>query len=29
MFLFMRLLDKIYEGQDIWGESEPWWDYIE
>jgi len=25
MHFVMRLLDKIYEGEDIWGE-EPWWD---
>ena len=22
----MRLLDKIYEGKDIWEEDSPWWD---
>ena len=26
MFFVMRLLDKIYEGEDIWGEDTPWWD---
>ena len=26
MFFIMRLLDKIYEGKDIWGVDEPWWD---
>jgi hypothetical protein len=26
MHFFMRLLDKIYEGEDIWGEETPWWD---
>ena len=25
-FFVMRTLDKIYEGEDIWGENEPWWD---
>ena len=25
-FVVMRTLDKIYEGEDIWGENEPWWD---
>ena len=24
MFFSMRVLDKIYEGEDIWGEEEPW-----
>jgi len=27
MFFVMRLLDKIYEGEDIWGVEESWWDY--
>jgi hypothetical protein len=26
MHLLMRLLDKIYEGKDIWGDDEAWWD---
>ncbi len=26
MHFFMRLLDKIYEGEDIWGEETAWWD---
>jgi hypothetical protein len=28
-FFLMRLLDKIYEGEDIWEEGSPWWDMIE
>jgi hypothetical protein len=26
LHFIMRLLDKIYEGEDIWGEETPWWD---
>ncbi len=26
LHFIMRLLDKIYEGEDIWGPEEPWWD---
>lgn len=26
MFFTMRVLDKIYEGKDIWGKEELWWD---
>ncbi len=26
MFFVMRLLDKIYEGEDIWETDAPWWD---
>ena len=25
-FFIMRTLDKIYEGEDIWGANETWWD---
>tara|TARA_R100001594_G_scaffold5532_1_gene17030 strand:+ start:192 stop:359 length:168 start_codon:yes stop_codon:yes gene_type:complete len=25
-FFIMRILDKIYEGEDIWGANETWWD---